>query len=133
MKIRFKISTQVWKFASVILVVCGLQSYGQQIAPGAEAAAKAATFTTFDPPGSVFTEPNAINPAGTITGFYYDASDTIHGFVRAARDGSFTSFDPPGSIYTVPQAINPAGAITGSYNDANQTQHGFLRAPNPPR
>jgi hypothetical protein len=42
MKIRLKASTQVWKVVGVILLVCGLQLYGQQTASGAEAEAKAA-------------------------------------------------------------------------------------------
>jgi hypothetical protein len=41
-----------------------------------------ATFTTFDPPGSTFTFPQTINPAGAITGWYLDALDLDHGFIR---------------------------------------------------
>ena len=41
------------------------------------------TFTTFDPPGSIYTSPTAINPAGAITGFYNDADGGFYGFVRA--------------------------------------------------
>jgi hypothetical protein len=67
MKIRLKASTQVWKVVGVILLVCGLQLYGQQTASGAEAEAKAATYTTFYPTGSatdtVYIQPMAINPA----------------------------------------------------------------------
>lgn len=131
MKIWFKTSTEVWKVVSVILVVCGLQSYGQRTASGGEAAAKVATLTTFDFPGSPSTEPQAINPAGAITGSYFEAGFN-HGFLRAP-DGSFTSFDPPGSVFTQPLGINPAGAITGTYQNPFGTFHGFLRAPNPPR
>jgi hypothetical protein len=87
MKIRFKTSTQVWKVVGVILLVCGLQLYGQQRASGAEAEAKAATYTTFDVPdaGKGFfqgTFLTAINPAGEITGYYYDASFIAHGRLR---------------------------------------------------
>jgi hypothetical protein len=89
MKIRFKTSTQVWKAISVILLVCGLQLYGQQI-------------TTFDVPGAGTgfgqgTFPTAINPAGVITGYYLDAGSIPHGFLRA-RDGTFIPFDPLGSL-----------------------------------
>jgi hypothetical protein len=86
------------------------------------------TFTTFDPPGSNLTFASAINPAGTITGSYFDANFVAHGFVRAP-DSTITSFDPAGSADTSPNSINPAGAITGSYNDANFVAHGFLRIP----
>ena len=70
------------------------------------------TFTTFDLPGSPYTLPSSINPAGAITGVYYDASLVQHGFLRVP-DGTFTSFDPPGSIFITTSGINPAGAITG--------------------
>ena len=109
----------------VVLVVVALALCSR---PASIAEAKTATFTTFDPPGSVATEPFAINPAGAITGVYLDANGNQHGFLRA-RDGTFTSFDFPGSIFTVPFAINPAGAITGLYGDASGNVHGFLRSP----
>jgi hypothetical protein len=59
-----------------------LQLHGQQAVRGANAEAKAGTFTTqagtfttFNPPGSVlFIAPNGINPAGAITGTYDDAA-----------------------------------------------------------
>ena len=54
-------------------------------------------FTTFDPPGSTDTEPQAINPAGVIVGYYIDAGGIPHGFLRA-RDGTFIPFDPLGSL-----------------------------------
>jgi hypothetical protein len=76
MKMRFKASIRVRRIVGVILLVCGLQLYGQQRASGAEAEAKAATFTSFDPPGT------AINPAGTIMGLYVDAKGNPHGFLR---------------------------------------------------
>ncbi|MGH8069593.1 MAG: hypothetical protein ACRERE_31010 [Candidatus Entotheonellia bacterium] len=90
--------------------------------------ANASEFTTFDPPGSITTYSNAINPAGVITGGYYDASSVGHGFVRAP-DGTLTTFDVPGAIDTAPLGINPAGAITGFYYDASSVPHGFLWIP----
>ena len=71
---------------------------GGSAASIAHAAANTATFTTFDPPGSLVTEPFAINPAGAITGPYFDASGIEHGFLRA-RDGTLTTFDP--AVYVV--------------------------------
>src|SRR5437763_332610 len=96
------------------------------------------TITKFDAPDagtgpfpqgtfpSEFT-PAGINPAGTITGFYVDASSVRHGFVRAPG-GKITEFDPTGSILTNPNAIDALGEITGFYFDANFVGHGFLRA-----
>jgi hypothetical protein len=92
------------------------------------------TFTTIDPPGSTgaavafgYPSTQPINPAGAITGDYFDASGASHGFLRAP-DGTFTRFDPPGSTFTIPQSINAAGAITGFDFDASGANHGFLRA-----
>ena len=77
--------------------------------------------TTLDPPGSPFTIPWSINPAGAITGQYVDGSAVMmHGFLRAP-DGTITTLDPPGSIYTVAQAINPGGTIVGGYAEAGYT------------
>jgi hypothetical protein len=128
---------------------CGLQLYAQQADLNAAAASKAAagrealtrapadvpglvgTFITFDVPGAVDgTYPASMNPAGAITGYYYDVNSVGHGFLRA--NGTFTTFDAPGAalIGTIPSSINPAGAITGSYYDVNFVGHGFLRATN---
>jgi hypothetical protein len=86
------------------------------------------TFTTFDPPGSNLTFASAINPAGTITGSYFDANFVAHGFVRAP-DSTITTFDAPDDANgTFAGGINPAGTITGSYFDANFVAHGFVRA-----
>ena len=88
----------------------------------------AQTYTAFDPPNSVSTNPTGINEAGAITGFYADANFLNHGFVRA-QDGTITTFDTPGASQgTIPAAINASGAITGNYVDANGVNHGFLRA-----
>jgi hypothetical protein len=59
-----------------------LQLYGQQTGPGAEAEAKAATYSTFDIKGSTIIAPLCINPAGAITGYYRDANGLVHGFLR---------------------------------------------------
>lgn len=92
------------------------------------------TITTFDVPGAVNgTSPSNINPMGSITGSYVDASFVSHGFVRAANS-TITTFDPPGAGTgpgqgTTPFCNNPVGAITGWYLDSNNVFHGFLRIP----
>ena len=98
------------------------------------------TFTEIDAPDagtgpfpqgtfpSEFT-PMGLNSGGAITGFYVDANNAQHGFVRAS-DGTITEFDPPGSIFTNPNAIDEAGEITGFYFDANFVGHAFVRALN---
>ncbi len=100
--------------------------------------------TTFDAPGACSsgpscsndgTVPYSINPAGEITGYYIDANNVSHGFLRGIF-GRITTFDAPGAcssgpscyyVGTFPESINPAGEITGRYTDANNLAHGFLR------
>ena len=107
---------QVWKVIGLSLLFCGLEF----------SSAQGVTFTFFDAPGAVlgsYIQPQAINPAGVITGYYTNPGNMPFGFVRAL-DGTITYFGQPG---TQPQAINPAGTIVGYYLDANFIYHGFLR------
>src|SRR5713101_4434471 len=98
------------------------------LAIAAQPSAWGQTFTTFDPPGSQGTSPVSINPAGQITGNYFDANFTTHGFLRAS-DGTFTSFDAPGASHgTFPAFITPQGLIVGTYFDATFITQPFLRA-----
>ena len=96
------------------------------------------TITEFDVPGVPTTLghrgtlPLSINTGGDITGFYVDASDIRHGFVRLAN-GTFATIDAPGAGTaptqgTIALSINAAGDITGLYRDASGTTHGFVRA-----
>lgn len=90
---------------------------------------------TFDYPGtSGSTTPQAISPAGAVTGFYVDENDVFHGFVRSP-EGAFATFDAPGAgsgagTYqgTFPTSVSPKGEIVGTYTDSNYAAHGFLRA-----
>ena len=96
------------------------------------------SIATFDAPGATTnvawegTIPipfSGINLEGTITGYYTDTDDVLHGFLRAL-DGRIKSFDPPGSTDTLAEGINAAGTIVGQYADSSGVAHGFLRAPN---
>ncbi|MGB8773323.1 MAG: hypothetical protein WCC78_04235, partial [Terriglobales bacterium] len=94
--------------------------------------------TTFDAPNAGTgagqgTSGIAINASDAIAGYYLDASNVYHGFLRA-RDGTITVIDAPcagnGSGQgTGSWSINPAGAIAGEYADANGVEHGYLLAP----
>jgi hypothetical protein len=95
------------------------------------------TFTSFDAPpggfigGSFYIyggPPPSVNPAGAITGTYFDASFVEHGFLRT-RDGTFTTIDFPGAFFTEALAINPAGVIVGDFCNADTCYQGFLRTP----
>jgi hypothetical protein len=102
-------------------------------------------FITFDAPGAgtgpyqgtgcAFSDCYVLlNDWGEITGYYLDANNVYHGFVRSP-EGNFTSFDAPGADTTpqsfngtIPNGINDAGAITGYYIDSSGNDHGFLRS-----
>ena len=105
-------------------------------------AAATGSITAIDVPGAPTTIghrgtlPMSINVGGDITGFYVDANDVRHGFLRAAATGTITApIDAPGAGTTaiqgtVPLSIDAAGDITGFYEDANGTFHGFVRTAN---
>jgi hypothetical protein len=96
---------------------------------------------SFDAPGagtdgSQFqgTAPEAINASGEIAGYYQDAANAFHGFVRA-RNGTVTTFDAPGAgtgpyqgtIVNNNGMISPEGSIAGYFYDANYVPHGYVR------
>jgi len=86
----------------------------------------AGNYTPFDPTGSAFTQPYAINSHGTVTGVYCSTS-ACHGFVRS-KDGAFTDIDVPGAVNgTWGSAINDRGEVAGLYGDASDMLHAFLR------
>ncbi len=87
-----------------------------------------------------------LDAAGAIIGWYVDADNVMHGYLRLAR-GTVTEFDapgagvdssvcegapvPPGSAPlltgTQPLSLNPEGVVVGQYGDVNCAFHGFLR------
>jgi uncharacterized repeat protein (TIGR03803 family) len=74
-----------------------------------------------------------INTAGTIAGYYVDASNVYHGFARAAN-GTMTEFSAPcagtsASQGTISSGINSGGTITGYCTDSGGVGHGFVRPP----
>ncbi|HEY2142894.1 MAG TPA: hypothetical protein VGH06_00950 [Candidatus Udaeobacter sp.] len=90
-------------------------------------------YTTFDAPdaGNVpgsfqGTYPFGINTNGAITGWYVDATNVNHGFVRD-RHGAIVEFDVPGGTIFQVWSIAPNGAVAGLYLDANNGVHGFVR------
>jgi hypothetical protein len=98
--------------------------------------------TTFDIPGAgalgigCFSDCSlGLNNFGAITGYFADANNVFHGFVRSPW-GQVTTFDAPGADTadgsfsgTFPVSINDRGEITGYYLDANGVSHGFLLSP----
>ena len=91
--------------------------------------------TEFDPPGSTFTETNAIDLVGNIVGFYFDANSVGYGYLRDPR-GNFTTIDAPGADHTAGNfngtfcvGITLTGEIEGVFVDSNFVLHGFTRSP----
>src|SRR5579884_1154048 len=107
---------------AMFLLVVGLVLF----APLQAGAKSGDQFTVFDPPGSKVTYATSINPAGTVTGYYFDAANTYHSYLRDAK-GQITVFDPPGSSNSFANSINPAGSIAGEYQDAYYAMRGFVR------
>ncbi|MGO8970530.1 MAG: hypothetical protein ACLQDQ_13285 [Myxococcaceae bacterium] len=86
-------------------------------------------FTTFDPPDSVYTNPEGINDRGEIAGWYGATNGALRSFLRAP-DGTFTTFEVPGDYnYTLVAGLNQEGAVSGDFCDITTTCHGFVRAP----
>jgi len=80
------------------------------------------------------TLPVSMNANGDIAGFYVDANDVRHGFIRTISGGtaSFTTVDAPNAGTNPKQgttilSINAAGDVTGLYVDTGKTSHAFLR------
>ena len=93
-------------------------------------------FVEFDAPAAATaaylgTRPQDINDSGDIAGYFIDAGNTDHGFLRRA-DGTIVTFDAPGAGSalregTLAVAINSSDAIVGSVIDGQGLSHGFLR------
>jgi uncharacterized membrane protein len=97
---------------------------------GASVTSKTFTdFTLADATYGIFAY--GVNTSGRIAGFYTDANNVFHAFLRDTS-GKTSNIDPPG---TVPGflggaeafGINAGGAITGFYFSANFLSHGFIR------
>jgi hypothetical protein len=84
------------------------------------------TVTSFDPPGSVRTEPAASNANGTIAGTYTDSAGAQHGFLYSA--GTFTLIDYPGAVQTALTGISATGALIGAYTatPGDNPDHSFM-------
>lgn len=81
------------------------------------------------------TEPYNSNIWGAVTGYYVDANDLYHGFLRSP-EGTITEFDAPGGGTTpgsgqgtVAYSINSQGDIAGQYQDDSNVFHGYVRFP----
>jgi probable HAF family extracellular repeat protein len=86
---------------------------------------------TIDPPGAGTAQgqgtfPIQILNSGVVVGFYVDAKNVSHGFLRSAH-GKYTTIDVPESTGTTAYGINDEGTVVGWWADANGVYHGYLR------
>jgi probable HAF family extracellular repeat protein len=83
------------------------------------------TYTTFNFPDDIATEPFAINDSGQIVGDYFSGIMFAGGFVYT--DGVFDRLFPnPLSPFLRPRGINNVGQIVGGYVDNLGHAHAFL-------
>jgi uncharacterized membrane protein len=91
-------------------------------------------FTPFDTPAAMYgIFGTSMNAEGLIAGYYIDASNNTHAFLRDSH-GAVATIDPPGTgnstfflVGAVANSINSKDAVAGTFNDANLVGHGFLR------
>jgi probable HAF family extracellular repeat protein len=79
------------------------------------------SFTYINIPNSTFVQPNAINDAGLVVGWYLDLSYNYHGFIW--QNGTLQYVDYPGASQTSLQGVNNLGQIIGVYEDASFNTH----------
>src|ERR1700730_866879 len=89
-------------------------------------------FTSFDTPAAMYgIFGTSVNAEGLIAGYYTDASNNGHAFLRDSH-GAVTTIDPPTNpnfsvVGAIANSINSKDAVAGSAYDTNGVQHGFLR------
>jgi len=88
------------------------------------------TFGTFTISGAVILSPESIGNAGTVSGFYMDASGNYKGFLRSSSK-VVTTFTDPGDTqpltFTQGYQINDQGVVVGQfYNSSENTYSGFF-------
>jgi len=107
---------------------------------GGSCSAPAQKITTFDPtgagtgPGQGTYAQQGLN-SGTIVGYYVDANNVAHGFIRSVN-GNYTTIDVPGAVGTQAFGINNKGTVVGWWFEPNNVDscpstgicyHGYLR------
>jgi len=91
-------------------------------------------YTVFDAPNAIYTYAASINDLGTVTGYFFDASRRMHGFVRE-EDGRIIVIDAtPDATGTQPVGTNLRGETAGISEAGSfiRNRHGditFFNAP----
>ena len=83
-------------------------------------------YSFFSAPGAALagTEPVGINALGLISGYFQDASQSFHGFLKAGS--KFTNIDVPGATDTFALGINNFADQAGYYFGQDGNIHGFV-------
>ena len=89
-------------------------------------------FSLFSPPGAVYTFVTALDSAGETSGYYLDASNTYHGFLRMPN-GAIKTVDAPGAgrgtpteyLGTFLESVNSAGVSVGDFDNVVNSQFGY--------
>lgn len=90
--------------------------------------AKDGTITVnIDPANTFSSNPGAINPNGTIAGYYQDDITGAWHFFLRSKHGVFTTFDIPGTRQIFFATFNQGETVTGTYPDSSFVIHSFLR------
>lgn len=90
---------------------------------------------TFVVEGATLTQPQGINAAGDVVGWYNDAARHSHGFIRHAGVNTTVNFEKPDNTLadnTTLRGIGPDGQVVGTYRDNTEepvASHGFRRTP----
>ena len=87
---------------------------------------KSGQFTSFDPPGALNGAAFAVNPSGTVCGYYVTPAQpaVLQGYLLTR--GVFTTIAFSPGAWTYCGAINPEGTVTGGYLDSGGVQHGYI-------
>jgi|NGEPerStandDraft_6_1074524.scaffolds.fasta_scaffold02165_5 hypothetical protein len=110
----------------VVLLVCGLQLYGQQ----EDSASPAMLYQRLGRPGSRAREMVTQRSKPALGGA--QTAEPSNDLPRNDDSGTYITLDAPGAgtgvnQRTFPFGINPEGGIAGYSIDANNTSHGFVR------
>lgn len=74
------------------------------------------SFVTVAIPNATYVQPNGVNNAGVVTGYYDDANYNTHGFIW--KNGTAQTLDYPGATGTYLTGINNRGIVVGYYTNA---------------
>jgi len=68
-----------------------------------------------------------VNPAGAVTGYYFDQNGAIHGYVRNP-DGTIATFDAPGAGTGSARGLTPGPSTRRDNRGASQDNNGVYHA-----